>query len=456
MEDSRFDKYKQRMALAMPLLLYGLIQLIYHILMSEPESSDAMWFFRKQLAAFTLPEYLKIRYHTWSSRLVIEAVLVYVSRNVFLWKVLDWFVWMFLAWAIMELFPDEQKQKAGYLVAGALLLYPIWDLKTAGWIATTINYSWALAFGVFALHGVSRVFYGKKVPVWLGVLYCIAAVYGANMEQMSAVMLAVCTLAIVVFVIQKRKVQTYWQVIACDLIAAGEFVFIMTCPGNSVRKLQEIGNCMPQFVSYNLIDKASLGFMGTMKHLLTSGNMIFLCYLVILMVLVWWKTDSSWIRATAVFPAVVTVLLTFFGSAVKQNYPTFYALLTKNQFITGANYHKPCNYVPLLLQLLIVGCIMIAMIAVCDSFSDLFVQLYFLALALATRVIMGFTPTIYVSKERTFFFLYMMLLVHGIWLLLRNEELLKEHKTCRNVGKVMGLCLVIFNIVMSVVEIGSR
>ena len=50
----------------------------------------------------------------------------------------------------------------------------------------------------------------------------------------------------------------------------------------------------------------------------------------------------------------------------------------------------------------------------------------------------------------------MMLLVHGIWLLLRNEELLKEHKTCRDVGKVMGLCLVIFNIVMSVVEIGSR
>ena len=36
----------------LPLLLFALIQLIYHMLMQEPEDSDAMWFFCKQFFQF--------------------------------------------------------------------------------------------------------------------------------------------------------------------------------------------------------------------------------------------------------------------------------------------------------------------------------------------------------------------------------------------------------------------
>ena len=101
-----------------PLWAFAGISLIYHFFMREPEASDAMWFFRNQLDAYTLKDYLIIRYQTWSSRFLIEGVLVYLSRHVLLWKILDYFFWVFLAWAIAWLFPEEKRRVACYMTVG--------------------------------------------------------------------------------------------------------------------------------------------------------------------------------------------------------------------------------------------------------------------------------------------------------------------------------------------------
>ena len=92
--------------------IFAVIQIVYHIMMREPEASDAMWFFRHQLDHLSMKEYLLARYETWSSRLLIEAVLVLVSRNVLLWKILDAVCWVFLAWALIWLFPKEKRVTA--------------------------------------------------------------------------------------------------------------------------------------------------------------------------------------------------------------------------------------------------------------------------------------------------------------------------------------------------------
>ena len=57
----------------LPFCFFAGVQLIYHWMMREGPGTDAMWFFRNQLDAYSLKDYLTIRYHGWSSRLVIEA-----------------------------------------------------------------------------------------------------------------------------------------------------------------------------------------------------------------------------------------------------------------------------------------------------------------------------------------------------------------------------------------------
>ena len=47
-------------------------------------------------------------------------------------------------------------------------------------------------------------------------------------------------------------------------------------PGNAARKNEEIANYLQNYEMYNLVDKADLGFVDTMKHLISSGNLLFL------------------------------------------------------------------------------------------------------------------------------------------------------------------------------------
>lgn len=439
----------------LPLLLFALIQLIYHMLMQEPEESDAMWFFCKQLDTYSLKDYLTIRYQTWASRIFIEAVLVYISRYVMLWKVIDWIFWVFLAWALTALFPKEKRGIAAYIVVGFLLVYPMWNLRTAGWIATSANYSWPLALGAFSLHGTVKAFYGEKSPVWMWILYALAALYGANMEQMSAVLLAVNVCAVIYFIIAKKPVRLYGSAIIGALIAAGEFIFIMTCPGNAARKAQETINWMPNFGTYNLIDKISMGFVDTMHHLITSGNVLYLCYVILLAVLVFFKTEKLMYRIASILPVGITVWFTVFFDVIEDKYPSLANLLEKNAFIDGRNYHFAANYIPTIIYLVLIGCMLLSMTVVCGSYFELFGQGILLGLALATRVIMGFTPTIYVSQERTFFYLYMLLGISGVYLLIQNLDLLQSKKKAFEGLKISGAFIVVLGVLVNLAEVGN-
>lgn len=453
----------------LPLWIFALIQLVYHIWMTEPESSDAMWFFRNQLDAYSWKDYLTVRYHAWSSRLLIEGVLVWISRNIVLWKIVDWSFWVFLACALTGLFPKETpdgrnktcRGTAAAVVVVILLMYPMWDLRTAGWIATSVNYVWPLAFGVFSLHGIVRIFYGEKTHPAMWILYGVAAVFGANMEQMSAVLLTVNFCAIVFLVLSKgtsskdrRVLLSYAGPAMGFVIAAASFVFIMTCPGNALRKNQEIINWMPDFGTYHLLDKVSMGFVDTMHHLISSGNLIFLCYLLLLAVLVYQKTSRTAWRATALFPVIITVGIVFFGTMLSEKFPSFYQRMDAVNFIRGNNYQVAANYIPTMLYLAVIGCVMISLVMVCESWAELSGQLILLALGLATRVVMGFTPTIYVSQERTFFFCYMILLVSAGYLIQRNIERLHEMKSYESL-KLAGVLLAVFGVVLNLTEIGS-
>lgn len=438
----------------LPLWIFAAVQIVYHMMMREPEGSDALRYFRCQLDAFSLKDYLHIRYETWTSRLLIEGVLVFVARNVTLWKVLDWVIWVFLAWAFVGLFPKEKRALASWAVLGFLLIYPMKDLKTAGWIATGVNYTWTLAFGAFSLHGAAKAVRGEKAPVFLWVLYAFAALYAANMEQVAAVLVAVNVCAAAYCLMKKEKFAVCGTVWISLVVSAAEMLFILRCPGNAARNLDEIATRMPGFVSYGFLDKLGLGFMDTMHHLAASANLMFLCYAVLLAALVFAKTEHVGCRLAAVFPAVLNIALVGFYATLKIYFPKFFKLMKKSRPIDGGNYHMAANYVPVFLYLLLIGCVILSLIAVCRTYFELFGQMILLATAFATRVVMGFTPTIYVSQERTFLYLYMMLGISGTFLLTGHAGILEEKKKARAL-KLAGILLAAACLVMNVVEIGS-
>lgn len=439
----------------LPFWVFAVVMGIYHVIMREPEGSDAMWFFRNQLDTYTLTDYLNMRYDTWSSRLLIEAVLVYISRNILAWKLLDFVFWMFLAWALVWIFPEEKRETASCFIVGILLLYPMWDLRTAGWIATSVNYSWPLALGVFSLHGTARTFRGQKTSVYMWILYSLAALYAANMEQMAAVLFGINFCAAVCFALEKRPWKQYAGTLGVTAIAAAELIFIFTCPGNGARKEQEIINWMPNFGSYHLLDKVSMGFVDTMHHLIASGNLIYLCYTGCLAWIVCLKTKDVRIRFAAAVPVGMNLWFVAGSDMMERYFPGFFKLMEKNAFICGSNYHLAANYIPTVLYLLLAGCMLVSFVTVCESYFELFGQGILLALGLASRIVMGFTPTIYVSQERTFFYLYIIFGISGAFFLQQNFSLLKKHPRLYEALKLSAVFLVFIGVAANLAEIGS-
>ena len=131
----------------------------------------------------------------------------------------------------------------------------------------------------------------------------------------------------------------------------------------------------------------------------------------------------------------------------------------KEGFICGSNYHVMANYIPTVLYLGVVGCMLLSLVAVCGSYFELLSQAALLGLGLATRVVMGFTPTIYVSEKRTFLFLYIALGVSAAYFLGAGLYLwwkaLREKPAVWETLKVAGAIAAVLGIVLDLAEIGT-
>lgn len=98
---------------------------------------------------------------------------------------------------------------------------------------------------------------------------------------------------------------------------------------------------------------------------------------------------------------------------------------------------------------------LLSLVAVCKSYFELLSQAVLLLLGLATRAVMGFTPTIYVSQERTYLFLYMALGISAVYLVSNHLRGLQEKKAVWEALEVTGALAVIVGVILDLVEIGA-
>ena len=123
-----------------------LLLLLAHTLIRADFGDDLAY--QNILANQSLSSFLRERYYTWSSRVLIEAVmLLFVTGNVWLWKIADSLMVLLFLWAVSELFGGEsvqEKLRAQMLMFCMIWIVPFFSLSSAGWITTTINYLWPL------------------------------------------------------------------------------------------------------------------------------------------------------------------------------------------------------------------------------------------------------------------------------------------------------------------------
>ena len=386
-------------------ICFIIVVVIYHILMRE-YWGDAVNYFGKVLQEKALLEYLSIRYNTWTSRLLIEIPLVYLGNQMFLFKICNTIMYIVFALSLDYL----THSKCRNAVFALVLIYPVSEMASAGWIATCINYLWPVALMALAFISLEKIWFSKKIRSWEALIYFIAIVFATNHEQ-SCVMAFIILICFIIYCITQRKFKNLWICIIELIITIVNLLFILTCPGNTVRNTSEIATWMKDYQTLSVFDKVALGINSTFDELVSGDSLFFVFVTVIFLCAI--KNAENMenhqtkrvVRIMACIPFLFVLIRTVFKPIMVAYFPAVDGLFDNIPTVDSVNYYNFETYIPFIAFVLLFIFVLVALLNLFDDVSKGIEMALIFMTGMITRVAMGFSPTLYASGPRTFLFL---------------------------------------------------
>lgn len=382
-------------------------------------------FFRNVLDNYTFYEYLKFRYNNWTSRILIESILIILSRNIYLWRFLNSLIVCLLVYSIEKVFINTGKKSNFFLISLLVLLYPFYQMAEAGFAATTINYLWPLTFLIFSFVPLRYIYDSKKVSKKMLFIYLLSFIFACNQEQAVCIGFIVAIISFIYFV--KEKKRKFYSLLLL-IISCFSLGFIILCPGNNIRSAVEIVNCYPDYINANLLDKIYLGIVSSCSVIISNFLIIWLFSFIILIVVLLKKSEKiikmlSWVQFI-----IITLISAY----------RVYIVLNCNSFIEAYTYGIFGYYTELgnvfnfsIMNFLVLGfclgMVIIYLILLYSLFNKNFIfVMLILLIGCFSRLMMGFSPTIFASGTRTMIFLYFSLLIIILLLFVKYNNLLSK------------------------------
>jgi len=383
-------------------------------------------------------------YQNWSSRIIISVFgFIMCKSNIWLWRICDTAVFVLLAYLLSFLLINKNKRTGNWLVCGLLLLYPFSEMNSAGWVTTTVTYMWPLSFGCLAMVPIKKHLQSNILKWYEYIIYTIALLIASNHEEMAIIIITVYLFFTVYFFYCFKSINIF--LVVQLIIALSSLLFILTCPGNFNRLNDEISNWMNEFLMYSNVDKFTAGFMTTsLKYIGTKENTLFIIEL-LLCIQMFRTNKNALFLIIACIPLVVKFL---FGFLIDNTYfewlrdpntilpgltneaydfpllynefkPAVFPGLTEGVYdvITPANYLKLNVYLSIVLSIIVIGCILISLFILIENYKHFVFISIVLGVAFLSRIVIGFSPTLYASHQRTFIFFHFSLVALCIYIL---------------------------------------
>lgn len=425
-----------------PFVLFVGAMLILHAIMGF-NGDDIKY--AKVLTNQSLVDYINYRYYNWSSRLIIDGLLVILTHiDMIIWKILDVIIYTFGVYYIIKLVNKKYSKKMAYFGILLFLMYPFYEMASAGWISTTLNYSWCFAFGIISFIPLIYEVQGEKVNRYMYVISFLALLFATNQEQSGALIFAFNLLYLLNSLINKKPVNKF-NVLA-TVISAGALIFVFTCPGNTIRFAHEVAYWYPEFANFTILDKSYLGLVTTFGSLIEQ-KILFPMFYIILSVFVLIRSENRYLKYFCYFNIILVVFITVFNTfidisiletslkslgnvpGVIKNSPLmaiphmFEQIVNATPYLTETlklfTYEglpklsiNSISIVVLCLYLLISSCIMLV-----KAFPKNLLPFFIFLGGFVSRFIVGFSPVVFPSGARVTIFLYVALITLILMLL---------------------------------------
>ena len=412
MKEKLLNIYKNKYSMFIVLFL-----LIFIIQLPISFSLDDIWF-SKQLNNNSLLDFLNFRYHNWTSRIIIETFLVFITRiDVIVLKVLNALLFTVSIFIIIKLIKGN---KTVCFLGFLFILYPFTNMTEAGFAATTLNYLWPFSLGVISFLPLINKEKRIKNNMLIYIISSLSLLYAINQEQMCAIIFMFNLLYFFYKIYKKEKVDKYN--IFCLLLASIGLIFILTCPGHSIRTLEETKTWYKDFAHFGLIEKIYLGLVPTIGVLLQNKVILGLTF-IILSLASFIYSKKNFTKYLSVFNIILTILLMIFRTSFLEMFPSLVKILDIFNYQQAPDFSNIKIFVAVPIAILIIVDL-IYMILVIFKEKSLLPLLILLA-GFASRFIIGFSPTIFASGVRTAFILYMSLIIVILYTL---NKLYKDNK----------------------------
>lgn len=364
---------------------------------------------------------LEIRWNTWSSRLIIESVLMLFSQSFYIWKIANSLVLVVLVYALTVLTYKTVNSSRLFFVFLLIHLYPFKDMYSAGWIATSINYLWPLTFMLLSFVPLKRLTYAnntthKKLP-FKDFFYFLGAVFAVNQEQVAFITLIISTVFFIHYYFTRKKTPVYSLLLT--IIGAISVVVIIACPGNQERIATDIALFCPDWNTLHFYDKIFIAIQATSSALLKNTYIIGTAILV--SVVVGLKNKGiKWYSILIVSFYATLIIIRFVCNITGTIILPLYAY---NTFV--ADLYNP------FFQSFMLFCVHFAALFAYPFFmwkllgNKALIPTFIILVGIASRLIVGFSPTFFASGERTMIFLYFALLYSVLYistLFIENKE----------------------------------
>lgn len=429
----KFFKKNGRLAIFVLFILESILTMFV-----TPDKFDDSYFI-EQVTNRSITSFVGERYSWWSSRVIIEFVLCFMLKtSKYLWILVEAFMVGLAGYSISKVFIKDNKKENTVMLVFMILAYPLNKMASAGWAATTVNYMWPLATGLFALIPIRKIWDGEKIRAYEYVLYTIALIFSGNAEISCAILTGAYVLFTALYIIKNKKVNPY--LIIQTLIIIASLIFILTCPGNHARNNEEIANLFKDMNMLSFLDKVGLGFTSTMGLIIGKGNIIYLLFTMLIAVYIFsnYKEETLY-KIIAVIP-FLSILLMYYLAPITDNMFHFAVsfrklVATESVILSPATSNNMLYVVPIIFSFINFIAITLSLLLIFKKLNNNVALIVFFA-GLASRLVMGFSPTIFSSGERTMIFFEFAMIIDSI--LIWQELMKKSDKNDIKVQKRTG------------------
>ncbi len=362
-----------------------------------------------------------------SARPFTDSFTYIFSKFKILWRILNPVIMVSLLAGVSYLLPFKLKAKET-VVLFICLMFPTMIIVDAGFIATTVNYLWAITFGIISIIPLKQALKNERIKWYMVLLTYPLILYATNMQQMAVVLVVIFFSGNLYLLINKKfNLFLLFQFI----VAAGGLVwsFCLNMFGENNRMIRETARYFPLFGELNLLEKIELGFSSTFYSLTMNPHFAvvgFLAFTVFLSIMVL-KRKNNWMKIiVSLIPPVFTVIMCILklipGSTV-------YSIITG-----GMQYYRMekaiYSFKPVtdLIFIFLICCILYSLYCAFSKKRDFCISFFVLCIGLGTRIIMGFSPTVWASGHRTFCVMFITFVIVGFLVYNDYKALLKNNE----------------------------